>query len=395
MFQTSGRTLMNRKSCAAITAVAAMCCHVLTACSAVSSGENKSSSSKADPKFDDVRSELATVSSIPEFIAPGEKIDVSSLRGKKITAIPLAASPQNSAIHDTLDEVAKEVGITVSYCSNQGKPAQWSQCLDQAVATKQDLIILDVDPSVVGPQLAAAKAAGIPVLSSHYFPEDTTVTSPNCKNCSAGISAIQPAPFKAAAKAMVDWTIADGNGKVNAIVPLITGLAPTVAMQKVIEDEFASKCPDCTYKILPTTIDDVMGAGYQTAISSALNADPDVNYVIDQADFLAPATVAALRTAGRNNVKVAGFNGIPSALQLIADGTPFSMDVGEPADWIGYAVMDSAFRLLLGKPAAQKPTPIRVWTKDNISDAGDPPNVTSGYGDAYVDGYMQLWGLSE
>ena len=62
--------------------------------------------------------------------------------------------------------------------------SQWVQGMQTAIAQKPALIILDTspDPRQLQPQIAAAKAAGIPVLVTHFY----DVTSP------------QPRPARAA-----------------------------------------------------------------------------------------------------------------------------------------------------------------------------------------------------
>jgi ribose transport system substrate-binding protein len=37
--------------------------------------------------------------------------------------------------------------------------------------------------------------------------------------------------------------------------------------------------------------------------------------------------------------------------------------------------------------------PFYIFTKDNAKDAGTPPQLSQGYGDAYVKGYADLWRL--
>ena len=37
-------------------------------------------------------------------------------------------------------------------------------------------------------------------------------------------------------------------------------------------------------------------------------------------------------------------------------------------------------------------TPLRIFTKANVSEAGTPPKLSTGYGNAYVSGYNALWG---
>jgi ribose transport system substrate-binding protein len=67
-------------------------------------------------------------------------------------------------------------------------------------------------------------------------------------------------------------------------------------------------------------------------------------------------------------------------------------DVGEAQTWLGWANMDLAMRLMLGlTPPKTEHTALRIFTKSNIAQAGNPPVVTKGYGSAYVAGYTKLW----
>ena len=37
--------------------------------------------------------------------------------------------------------------------------------------------------------------------------------------------------------------------------------------------------------------------------------------------------------------------------------------------------------------------PLLVFTKDNVANAGTPPDPAKGYGSAYESGFDELWGL--
>jgi ribose transport system substrate-binding protein len=50
--------------------------------------------------------------------------------------------------------------------------------------------------------------------------------------------------------------------------------------------------------------------------------------------------------------------------------------------------------MLCGLPTVKDPKiPLLIFDKDNAETAGKPPKVSTGYGDAYLDGYRQLWKL--
>jgi ribose transport system substrate-binding protein len=331
----------------------------------------------------------------PPVLRPfGGPIDLKSLRGKKITFVPFAASPQNKVIGDTMQRIGKlkRVGVSVTVCNNRGTPAEWNSCLQRAVTTKQDLVVLNGAPVAVGPSLQALKAAGIPVLSQHYFPEGVSVTSEACVGCAAGITAVQPAPFARAAKVMADWTIVDSKGKANVLITILPGFAPTEAMVAQFKREFA-RCTGCTYEFLPVSVQDLLGTGFQTAIASALNKNPKVRYILEEVSIGVPATIAALNIAGRTDVKVATRGGDTGEFDLMQKGTALQMDAAEPSVWIAYLSMDNAFRILLRKPTNPAPNPVRVFTRDNVNTVGTPPSTYKGYGFGWIKSYLKLWGV--
>jgi ABC-type sugar transport system substrate-binding protein len=362
---------------------------VLAAVALFMSTTTASGTTKATP-LAQIALELKQGQAVPRFEPFGGRINVKSLRGKKITWVPFASSPGTVKIGDAMAGVGRYVGINVTACNNRGTPTEWSACLQQALSTNQDLVVLNADPSVLGPQLEALRAAGIPVLSAHFFPEGTGVKSAACKGCSAGVTAVQPASFNASYKLMADWAIVESKGTAHVLAALIPGLAPTVAMENAMKREFA-RCKGCVYKTLAVSVQDILGSGFQTALSSALNADPKIGYVLNEVGASVPATLATLNITGRSDVKASSRGGSAGELALLQQGTAFRMTVGEPATWIGFAAMDNAFRILLHKPTNPAATPVRVFTRENVSAVGNPPSVDKGYG-SWIKGYLKLWG---
>jgi ribose transport system substrate-binding protein len=58
--------------------------------------------------------------------------------------------------------------------------------------------------------------------------------------------------------------------------------------------------------------------------------------------------------------------------------------------------MDQALRILAGEePVPSENTPLRIFDESNIEQAGVPPALGTGYGDQYIAGYRELWGLDE
>jgi ribose transport system substrate-binding protein len=335
---------------------------------------------------------------VPAFTAPGPTIDVSSLKGKhkKIYIVPETNNVFNNVNVAQMKAIAAKAGLDVTVYDNQGTSAQWVQGMQTAVSAGVDLIVLAnaPDPRALQPQLAAAKAAKIPVVVTHFY-DDSTTPPPACEGCAAGVTALETAPFNTAAALLADWVILRSKGDVNALVPNVGGVIPTPGMLAAIKAEFAQYCPKCKVKFVDIPLADFASTKLASDIQASVSGDPGVNWIIDQLDSMEQATISAINTAGRSGkINIVGYNGSTFALKDVqSKGSPMVMDVGESAPWIGYATMDQAFRILLGKPTVKESAPVRVFDSTNAAEAGAPPTLQKGYGTAYEAGFGDLWGL--
>jgi len=332
---------------------------------------------------------------LPEFTPPGEAIDPSSLKGKSMFLIPLVPNPFNQNIQDTMKSIADKVGMKFTLYPNQGKASEWVQGMNAALTAKPDIIVLSTapDPRVLQPQLEEAKKAGIPVLVTHFY-DDSAPKPPDCEGCAAGVTGLVTAPFNVAGKAAADWIIQDSGAKGNALVIGAADILPSPATVDVVTKELADACDGCKSTVINIPVAD-WNTKVQGEVQAALNKDPSINYVYPLYDAMVAGAVPAVQTTGKTGqVKVVSYNGSPYALKYIQDGDIVAMNVGEDTVGIGYASMDQAFRILLGKPTVDERTPIRIWDDSNVDEAGKPPVVGQGYGTALSEGYTKLWGMS-
>jgi ribose transport system substrate-binding protein len=329
-----------------------------------------------------VTDNVAKYKGLPTFTPPGEPIDPSTLRGKSMFLIPLVPNPFNQNIQETMQGIAEKVGMNFTIYPNQGTPSEWVQGMNAALTAKPDIIVLSTapDPRTLQPQLEQAKAAGIPVLVTHFY-DDSSPVPPDCEGCAAGVTALVTAPFNVAGKAAADWIIADSKGNANVLLIGGADVLPSPATLDTISKEFADQCPACKVTVKNIPVSD-WNTKAQGEVQSALY------------DAMVAGAVPAVQTLGKTGqVKVVSYNGSPYALKYIQDGDIVAMNVGEDTVGIGYTSMDQAFRILLGKPTVDERTPIRIWDKTNVNEAGVPPEVGKGYGSALSDGFLQLWGL--
>ena len=373
---------------------------VLASCSTGDSGSASAGGSDGGGTAaaipDEVQQNVEQFMGLPEFTAPGPAIDVSSLAGKSMFLIPLVPNPFNQSIEETMQNIADEVGIELTIYANQGQASQWVQGMNAAIAANPDIIVLNTapDPRLLQPQLEEAKAAGIPVLVTHFY-DDSSPEPPDCDGCAAGVTALVTAPFFVAGEAAANWVIMDSGGTAHTLIIGAEDALPSPGTIEKIQETFDKNCPACEYTVINIPIAD-WNTKTQGEVQFALTANPDITYVYPLYDAMVAGAVPAVETVGRaDEVKVLSYNGSPYVLEFIQDSNIAAMDVGEDTVGIGYANMDQAFRILLGEPTVAERTPIRIFDETNVDEAGTPPTVGTGYGNALAEGFTELWGLGD
>jgi ribose transport system substrate-binding protein len=325
----------------------------------------------------------------PEFVAPGPAFNAKEcMKGKSIFSIPVSsANPFTANIEKAMAASAAEVGFKFTTWENQGQSSQWVQGMNAAINEKVSLIDLlaGTDPRVLVPQVLAARANHIPVIASHY---NGIERSAMVKKYADGDV---PIDYVKAGALLVDWAVVQTKGHLNALTLISTGPLSTDSMMDGINGEL-KHCSDCRNKVMNVIVPD-WGTRITPDVRAALLADPAINYIMVIYDSMAQFVVPAITlTNSENRVKIDSFNGTPFVLGLIQQGQ-VQMDIGENLDWIGRAIIDDEMRLLCGMPMVNPRIPFYIFTKANAKDAGTPPQLSRGYGDAYIDGYVKLWQL--
>jgi ribose transport system substrate-binding protein len=345
----------------------------------------------AAPDFNYLRAQIKKYMAPPKFIPPGPAFDASKAKGKTILSIPVSsANPFTANIETAMQGAAKLLGIKFINYTNQAQVPQWVQGIGQAINRKVDLIDMlgGTDPRVLGPQVAAAKRAGIPIGTSHLY--DITQTP-------VAVDFSIPADYQRAARLEADWVILDTKGKADVVVVTSNEIVPTPAIVNALKDEFAKQCgASCKMTLINAPVPD-WSTKIQPQVQSALVKDPNINYVIPIYDSMSQFVVPAITAAGRTGkVHIATYNGTPFVMGYLSKGNAVRFEVGENLNWLGWAYIDAEARILAGQKISgqfNEHTALRAFTSENIGEAGNPPKLSTGYGDAYVVGYKKLWGI--
>lgn len=333
---------------------------------------------------------------IPEFTLEAEPVDLEKVKGKTIFNIPVSSAiPYVAAVDDAMMELADELGINWVQFENQGTPTEWAQGINQAINQNADIINLDAgnDPSLVIPQLRKAQEAGIPVQVSHLYQEGEGPDSSYADLVTSYVSV----PFNKSGELSVDYAVSEDGCDVNVLIINAAEVPPSDGIVGAMEGRLSELCPDAKSKVINVPVVD-WGTKIQPEVQSALQADPETNWILPIYDSMSLPAEAGVRAAQKgSDVRIASYNGTPDVLKLIQDGDIMAADHGENGDWLAYANVDQMMRTLGGGPIIEDgvvETPLRTFDDTNVDDAGNPPDFSQGYGEAFRDGYEEIWGLN-
>jgi ABC-type sugar transport system, periplasmic component len=234
----------------------------------------------------------------------------SSTHAKKLGMVALVATDAlNKAVIDGASEEAKKAGWEVNVIDTQGSPDKANAAMTTYSTTQKvdAMIVFAFDTNAIGAGLAAAKSANVPVVSWG---------GQLINGVAASTSALQVGK-DSANEMLKDFGT---KGEVLAltyhtgILCLFRGEAFDAAMKeqpgiKVTSNEVA----------IPGQVQD--GIKFTSAWLASHPAGSGPLAVWGSWDEPGMGAIAALKQAGRTDVKVYSINGSPQALQAVKDGT--------------------------------------------------------------------------
>ena len=193
-----------------------------------------------------VRQVVDSVKKAPTFSPPGPAFDASKVRGKTMVNVTLNSTvPFNEIVDTAMGEAAKAAGVNIVQYTTRASPRSGTRA-SRARSPRTRPIVLEgsPDPKLLGPQIAAAKAAGIPVISTHLY--DESFTSRTRRSGPARHRRLRRrADHYRAGTLMADYAIVNSGGRVNVYFVTSNEVQPAAGIAKAFEDELAAlRCPD-------------------------------------------------------------------------------------------------------------------------------------------------------
>jgi ribose transport system substrate-binding protein len=290
-------------------------------------------------------------------------------------------------------DAATAIGWHAKIYDGKFNPALYGVGVQQAVSTKVDGIILDaIDCATAKPQLQQARKAGIKIVA---------IASYDCNDPAVGgaplFDGVPPIHGKTDNRsAAFDWSAmqarfaaAKQGGQAKVILFKLDAFLAGRYMREGLERGFKN-CPGCQVvdqvPLAPTDI----GPKLQQKVQSALLRHPEANTVMAGFDVLLLSGVeAGVRAAGRpGKVKLFGAEGYAPTADLVRAGQ-VAGGVAVPADWQGWAAVDTLNRVFAGQKPADQGLGFQAWDKTHNLGAsgGYQPKVD------YQAAYKQAWGV--
>jgi len=379
-------------------AVLASAALVMSACSTASSGGSGgaastpaggSSGSGSSNGVAAATALLNKYSGEPAFVSPGPSFDASKAKGKILFGLPVNTSVAYvNTVDKETQKFAKALGLKYIDYANQQQQSQWIQGVSNAVSAKANVISLigGLPPEQLAPQLTQAQKGGMGVVDLAERNQGQPTES--------YVNSYVYAPFAEAGTLMGAYAVKATNG--NADVLIISSNADVSSPPVVngASQEIKSTCPSCKIKTVNVNPTD-WATKLQSTVEGALSSDPNINYILPVYDSMAEFVAPAIQTAGRSGKTfIATFNGTPAILDMMRTGNTVQMDVADNTSDVALAGLDAAMRLMLKLPAGKQQIGLRVFTKDNVTDAGTPAQSGKGFGTSSATGYAKTWGVS-
>jgi ribose transport system substrate-binding protein len=270
-------------------------------------------------------------------------------------------------------EAGSKIGWTVQILDGGANQQRQNAAILDAVSAKYDVIVTtSIDPNFVQTGLAAAKKAGIPVLSVEQgLDTPNPVVLPQGGNL--GFDVDVGINFPEVGKLIGQWIIADSGGKANVVIygddEYVSGRLSAAAVLDALKG-----CNGCTIEPVQQFTASQVATTLGQQVVGYLRSHPRVNYIYVPYDPAATAMVTAIAQAGLGNrVKLTSFVCFQQNMDFIRQGRIQVADGCQDSTYLGYAVIDQAVRILNKQPLATphgENTPLGLVDKTNLPPAG-------------------------
>lgn len=284
---------------------------------------------------------------------------------------------------------ATKIGWTFRASDGQGSVAGRTSALEQAIASKPDVIVLGgIDATEQAAAIQEAAKQGIVLIGWHSYaksgPHDTLPIFTNITTdpleVARGAASFPCAELKGKVGAVIftDSTYEIAIKKSNAMAEVIKACGESKVLE-IVDTPLAdasNRMPQLTTSLLQR-----YGKAWTTSLS--IN---DLTF-----DFMAPSLSAAGIDGKSNPLAISAGDGSEAAFQRIRSGEYQAGTVAEPLHLQGWQIVDEANRALNKEKESGFVAPSHLFLPSNIDSDGGPKN-TYDPNNGYAEAYAKIWG---
>jgi ribose transport system substrate-binding protein len=273
-------------------------------------------------------------------------------------ALPTLAVQERGA-EDRAEELGVELIVKDAELNPQKQVSQFDELLAEGVDA---IVVYPVVPESLGPALAEAKAAGIPVIATNARPDVS-------KPLGEGYDVDLEAPIDREAYAMAEYGAKEQPGGTFGII----GNAAPIAALKYMADreQYWGERFGLDFVGLVDSKEDT-AAGYGPAVSELLAKNPDIDQIWVYNDLVALTAATVVKSSGRDDVKIIANSGTGEAVMEAIKAGDIAMSYQVPWAAQGAALVNAAYSSVTDQ---NLPLPETVSllgtaiTADNVDDA--------------------------
>ena len=252
-------------------------------------------------------------------------------------------SPFYVELKEGAEAAAKAGGDQLIFLDANGDVNKQNNDIQDLISRGVKVLILNpVDPRAVAPSLEAAKSAGIPVI---------TVDRPVEKGAVAHVGRDNVKMGNLVGQAVLEYLKSKNISPASAKVIEIQGDAGGIVMANR-RDGFHTAVKAAEVPIIEGPYSEYIRANAVTAMQDLLQAHPDVKVVYAHNDDMALGALQVLKEAGRNDVAVAGIDGLSEGLKIMQPGGQYIATALNDPRYLGDVTIQTARQV-----AAKKTVP--------------------------------------
>ncbi|GAA1634689.1 substrate-binding domain-containing protein [Nonomuraea maheshkhaliensis] len=275
--------------------------------------------------------------------SPGGSTDSSTgAAGQKDdgpVAIGFSQATQQSPFYVQLREgaeaAAKKAGGTLYFADSGGDVTKQNNDIQDLITRQVDVLLINpVDPKGVQPGIAAAKAAGIPVVTVDRPVPEGAVAHVGRDNKAMG--------------ALVGKRLSEQLGDKGGTVIEIRGDAGGAVARDRSAGFHEAVAGNPKIKIVEGPYSDYVRSKAVTAMQDLLQVHPDVAAVYAHNDDMALGALQVLKENGKDKVLVAGVDGLMEAVKQIPQGQYVATALNDPIS-LGSTAVETVLKVQKGE----------------------------------------------